>query len=129
MHEGFVLMAQLKRITDLARKIFSVPVSLVNLIGEPQLQVDTFAFHASAPLLAVGDKQIGTICIMDHKPRSFSEAEQALLLDLAGLVMDQMRLRLTSEALQAANEKLAHQATHDALTGLPNRAFFDESLD
>jgi diguanylate cyclase (GGDEF)-like protein len=33
-----------------------------------------------------------------------------------------------NESLRQANEQLRHQATHDALTGLPNRAYMNERL-
>ena len=38
------------------------------------------------------------------------------------------RLEERSYDLERANERLAHDACHDALTGLPNRAFFAERL-
>lgn len=38
------------------------------------------------------------------------------------------RLREARDALAVANEKLAHMAQYDALTGLPNRRYFDRRL-
>ena len=38
------------------------------------------------------------------------------------------RARLHAKRLQKVNARLAHQATHDGLTGLPNRALFIERL-
>ena len=39
------------------------------------------------------------------------------------------QLEQTLAALQKLERRLAHQATHDSLTGLPNRALFDTRLD
>ena len=40
----------------------------------------------------------------------------------------EQRLRSTRDALAAANERLAHLAEEDGLTGLPNRRYFDSRL-
>jgi diguanylate cyclase (GGDEF)-like protein len=122
-------MAAPDRITSLARKIFGVRASFVSLIGEESQGPQRLAFFESAPLINAAGRPIGTICITDPAPRDFNETDRAILRDLAELVTDQLRLRMTSEALQAANEKLAHQATHDKLTGLANRAYFDQCLE
>jgi diguanylate cyclase (GGDEF)-like protein len=47
------------------------------------------------------------------------EAKQRLLNELEGTVAE----------LRTTERKLSHQATHDPLTGLPNRAFFLERLE
>jgi diguanylate cyclase (GGDEF)-like protein len=47
------------------------------------------------------------------------EAKQRLLTELEGTVAE----------LQDTERKLSHQALHDPLTGLPNRAFFLDALD
>jgi diguanylate cyclase len=86
-------------------------------------------FYAGAPLRTADGLPLGTLCVIDHEPREFSTEDEAILQDLAQLVMDQMQMRLSGYALQTANEKLAHQATHDSLTGLANRAYFDSRLE
>jgi diguanylate cyclase (GGDEF)-like protein len=54
-----------------------------------------------------------------------------LILTLVTAVYDahlQSRDRRHALHLEEINARLQHQATHDALTGLPNRAFFNERL-
>ena len=77
-------------------------------------------FYAAAPLRTHDGFNLGTLCIIDRKPRDLSPFEAELLMKLAALVMDQMELRLaarkvaeleqaerrTSEELRTANEAL-----------------------
>jgi diguanylate cyclase (GGDEF)-like protein/PAS domain S-box-containing protein len=51
------------------------------------------------------------------------------LLDDAGRVADVVTVSLDITELRRAEERMRHQAGHDALTGLPNRALFREYLD
>ncbi|MEA2317108.1 MAG: hypothetical protein QOD44_1297, partial [Solirubrobacteraceae bacterium] len=40
-------------------------------------------FYAGHPLEAVGGERVGTLCLIDDRPREFGEAERQLLEDLA----------------------------------------------
>ncbi len=51
------------------------------------------------------------------------------LLDDAGRVADVVTVSLDITELRQAEARMRHQAGHDALTGLPNRALFREYLD
>ncbi len=53
-------------------------------------------FYAGAPLKTRSGHNLGTLCILDVQPRAVSPAEEAILADLAGLVMHEMELRLDS---------------------------------
>ncbi|WGI25172.1 GGDEF and EAL domain-containing protein [Halomonas alkaliantarctica] len=72
-------------------------------------------FYAGAPLITREGHTLGAICVLDTQPREFSEQEQAMLRDLAALVMAQIEL-------QHAFGRV------DPLTGLPNRNQFAEDL-
>lgn len=65
--------------------------------GEPHVR-----FYAGALLTTASGHNLGTLCVLDTKPRRFSEADRALLRDLADLATEQ--LELTTERL-AADEK------------------------
>ncbi|WP_051096955.1 diguanylate cyclase domain-containing protein [Deinococcus aquatilis] len=63
--------------------------------GSPHIR-----FYAGAPLIAPGGVALGTLCIIDDRPRPpLTQRECATLTDLAALVMDELELRLkTAEA-------------------------------
>ena len=64
-------------------------------------------FYAGAPLVDRQGQRLGTLCILDHKPRCLSEEDRALLRDLADMVREELIA--------------AHAATTDHLTQLSNR--------
>ncbi|MFD2261716.1 GAF domain-containing protein [Lacibacterium aquatile] len=49
-------------------------------------------FYAGAPLSAHG-QNVGTLCVIDTKPRTLSERDRNVLRDLAALVSEEMELR------------------------------------
>ncbi|MBN9020876.1 MAG: sensor domain-containing diguanylate cyclase [Rhizobiales bacterium] len=68
-------------------------------------------FYAGVPLTTRGGHSVGTLCAVDRLPREPSDREISILQQLAGLVVQQIELRL------AANT--------DGLTGaMQRRAFF-----
>jgi PAS domain-containing protein len=83
-----------------------------NVIGEFGLK-----FYAGAPLVTNDGYEIGTVCIIDQKPREFTAKEQEMLKQLAQLVMHELELRLAaskeideykvlSEEMATANEEI-----------------------
>jgi len=50
-------------------------------------------FYAGAPLIMPNRCAIGTLCVIDHRPRTFSTDEQLLLEQLASLVSGTIALR------------------------------------
>jgi len=66
-----------------------------------------------APLISPDGYQLGALCAIDRKPRSFDAGHRALLERFSGLVVEQLELRT-----------LAHQ---DFLTGALTRRAFCES--
>lgn len=74
--------------------------------GEPGIR-----FYAGAPLVVRSGIRLGTLCIIDTKPRTFSEAQRTQLEDLARIVVAHIELhrgRLVAEA--ALEERTRSQA-------------------
>lgn len=56
-------------------------------------------FYAGAPLLNAEGLALGTLCIIDDKPRpEFSETDKRLLSDLADIVVDHIEMRYSTAA-------------------------------
>jgi two-component sensor histidine kinase len=55
-------------------------------------------FYVGAPLRTHDGFNLGTLCVIDRKPRQPSETQIAQLTDLASVVMDQMELRLSARS-------------------------------
>ena len=74
--------------------------------GEPHIR-----FYAGAPLTAPNGYRLGTVCLIDDEPRSFSKEDRETLTDLAGVVMDELTLRHYASGLDASRQ--AHRATSE----------------
>ncbi len=78
------------------------------VVGEPHIR-----FYAGVPLRNLDGFNLGTLCVIDQKPRVLSDSERQLLRELAGMVMQYLEDRRRTYACE--------------LTGLLNRRpFFDE---
>ncbi len=64
-------------------------------------------FYAAVPLTTVDNHRLGTLCVLDKVPRKLSDEDMEILKTLAGLVMDQMELRLASRRVEEKNQQLA----------------------
>ncbi len=103
--------------------------------GSPHLR-----FYAGVQLYSVDRKKIGTLCVIDRKPRALAPGELDALRDLARMVEQLVYHRQLAMAAQSLSERLADECAaagstgkaapsgelawlvaHDLLTGLPNR--------
>ena len=67
--------------------------------GNPLVTSDPrIRFYAGAPLRTADGFAIGTLCVLDHRPREFGPREIGLLKDLAVLVEAELRTELVEEA-------------------------------
>jgi diguanylate cyclase (GGDEF)-like protein len=76
-------------------------------------------FYAGQPLKANNGSRLGTLCILDIKPRQPSQDDLDVLRDLAALVESELNLL----------DAIWKQANFDTLTGLPNRNMFHDRLE
>jgi sigma-B regulation protein RsbU (phosphoserine phosphatase) len=53
-------------------------------------------FYAAAPITTADGHKLGTVNVLDTKPRSITIEQTATLTDLAAIVMDEMELRLSA---------------------------------
>ncbi len=63
--------------------------------GEPHVR-----FYAGAPLIAPGGEAVGTLCVIDYKPRSLTQDQRQALVCLARQVVSQLELRLLNRELE-----------------------------
>jgi PAS domain S-box-containing protein len=71
------------------------------VLGEPGVR-----FYAGAPLLSHDGFNLGTLCLLDSQPHnSFSAEQQATLVDLAAMVVDELELRLATHKIAQSEEK------------------------
>ncbi|MFF8605665.1 PP2C family protein-serine/threonine phosphatase [Streptomyces sp. NPDC015346] len=67
-------------------------------------------FYAAAPIITVDGYRLGTVNIIDTKPRLITEADTATLADLASMVLDAMELRLSAlRRLRAEQDRRKEQ--------------------
>ncbi len=74
------------------------PCALVNPFAAQQLQL---GFYAGQALRAPGGMAIGSLCVLDRKPRKLSAAEGELLRELALVAQDLLALQATQPAAGA----------------------------
>lgn len=72
-------------------------------------------FYAGAPLCVNEAYNLGTLCIIDTKPRCLSADEKVLLTDLAAMVSELIELHQTSQRAIKAEERLL-----DAVETIPD---------
>jgi sigma-B regulation protein RsbU (phosphoserine phosphatase) len=72
-------------------------------------------FYAAAPIITADGHRLGTVNILDTKPRLITEADTETLADLAAVVLDAMELRLSGLRL-LREEQERRKAEEEART-------------
>lgn len=89
--------------------------------GEPFIR-----FYAGAPLVVAPEIRIGSLCIIDRQPRTFSDEDRWLLARLAQVVTDEIWLRSLATGQDRVLPDLMHVrgrvAPSCAITGVQVRA-------
>ena len=86
------------------------------VVGDPKIR-----FYAGAPLVASDGSKLGTLCVIDRRPRTFDPNQQEMLAQLSRLAMEHLELRL--ELLEATASKNQLRAVIDAARILAPCAF------
>jgi diguanylate cyclase (GGDEF)-like protein len=107
-------------------------------------------FYAGAPLVNPEQQALGTLCVIDRRPRQLDAAQLRALEALSRQVVAQLelrrhatelrhamaqrdaylgRLRKYQRELEESNLRLQRASLTDALTGIGNRAAFDLTLN
>jgi sigma-B regulation protein RsbU (phosphoserine phosphatase) len=63
-------------------------------------------FYAAAPLISSDGYRLGTLNVIDHRPRSITEEQTATLQDLASVVVDELELRLAARKIVEAKAEV-----------------------
>ena len=82
--------------------------------GEPKIK-----FYAGAPLILENDIRVGTLCVIDKKPRILTEQQKLSLLALSRQVVAQLNLRLKimkMSSLDKAKDEFLAMVSHELRT-------------
>lgn len=75
----------------------------------PLIQASGLRFYAGVPVRTAAGQPVGSLCIMDTKPRHLTRREIRLLQLLADTVMAEIRLRQSSREVIALSGQLAER--------------------
>ncbi|OWY26679.1 sensor domain-containing diguanylate cyclase [Herbaspirillum robiniae] len=78
-------------------------------------------FYAAVPLVSSNGDIMGTLCVMDHQPKTLDAKQRDAFQKLGRQLESQLESRRTMQ-------KLEQQTLTDALTGIGNRRSFDQRL-
>ncbi|MFC6882603.1 PP2C family protein-serine/threonine phosphatase [Actinomadura yumaensis] len=70
-------------------------------------------FYAAAPIITADGHRLGTVNVLDTRPRTITAADTAMLRDLAAMVADQLELRLSALSRLRTERRLRAQAERD----------------
>ena len=87
-------------------------------------------FYAGAPLKTSDGFLIGTLCVLDTKPRKFTAAQSAMLADFAAVISGELELRRAAEliALEIEERKLVEDALRKSEAKVRESAFLQELI-
>ena len=124
--QGFLAASQKGEYAAYRQPLFTGKITAIQTTELPATQHALFLEHGIESVVAqavfsTSGAFVATVCIFCDNTKTVTREDADLLevvVQLASVAIEQRIL----------HEKLNHQARHDALTGLPNRLHFEESL-
>ncbi len=104
-----------------ATAILKDGVTLIeNMLEVPELANNPFVamengvrFYAGAPLRTVEGLQLGTLCVLDTRPRGVTPEQLQMLETLSSIVMDELELRLAARKAIRTQNDMMNRIVHD----------------
>lgn len=91
-----------------------------NLLEVPSFQQNPFVtmqngvrFYAGAPLKTVEGLKLGTVCVLDVKPRKVTEKQLQMLETLSSIVLDELELKRATRKALFAQTDMMNRIVHD----------------
>ena len=124
--QGFLAASQKGEYVAYRQPLFTGKITAIQTTELPATQRAPFLEHGIESVVAqavfsTSGAFVATVCIFCDNTKTVTREDADLLEVVAQLASVAIEQRIL-------NQRLNHQARHDALTGLPNRLHFDESL-
>jgi diguanylate cyclase (GGDEF)-like protein/PAS domain S-box-containing protein len=90
-----------------APELFEIPDATLDerFVDNPLVTGDPgIRFYAGEPISGPGGHRLGTLCVIDRRPRSFTDEDRQILRDLAGLVDQELANTTLADALRRLRE-------------------------
>lgn len=97
-------------------------------VQNPLVTSSGLRFYAAAPLIVKGGFRLGTLCLVDKKPGSLTQEQKDILKRLAAIIVDEMELRLESNAAGTRQNKVLSVAAHELKNSLTTISAYAELL-
>ena len=114
--------------TEIPRKDSFCSISILNnsvtlfedTLEIPELATNPFVmmengirFYAGAPLKTTEGFQLGTVCVLDVKPKEVTEQQLKMLETLSSIAMDELELRLATRKAIRTQTDMMNRIVHD----------------
>jgi signal transduction histidine kinase len=97
-------------------------------VENPLVSHSGLRFYAAAPLKVKGGFRLGNLCLVDKKPGTLTQEQKDILNRLAAIIVDEMELRLESNAAETRQNKILSVAAHELKNSLTTISAYAELL-